>query len=315
MEAGPSCVSGQETNSEPARPSVDELASAQDAATSRGGERLRLRLDIAYDGTDFVGWAVQPGRRSVAGVIGAALKTLLRQQVPMVVAGRTDSGVHATGQVAHIDTNAKAVIAVAPRSLEPSLAAGLHGLLRRLAGMLPADIRVMRITPAPPGFDARFSAIRRHYRYRIATAEWGANPVCRTDILDRPRPLDTQAMARAAAGLLGLHDFAAFCKPREGATTIRDLQQLTVRTDGTDVIIDVAADAFCHSMVRALVGALLAVGDGRQDPQFPARLLAAQQRSAQVHTAPAKGLTLIAVDYPDDDELAARAQQTRALRV
>lgn len=286
---------------------------------------VRLRLDLSYDGTGFAGWAVQPGQRTAAGVLGQALATLFRVPVPMVVAGRTDAGVHATGQVAHIDVDPDALRALTPRDRRPGgagvpatnaddLAPGLVGLSRRLAGLLPDDLRMRRATVAPPGFDARFSALRRHYVYRISTAEWGVEPLRRFDTLRWGRPLDIDAMVQAAGRLLGLHDFAAYCRPRPGATTVRDLQRLDVTADGDGVRIEVTADAFCHSMVRSLVGVLLAVGSGRFSVDRPAGLLEAGRRTAEIAVVAAHGLTLTGVDYPPDAELASRADLTRALR-
>ncbi|MBO0849447.1 MAG: tRNA pseudouridine(38-40) synthase TruA, partial [Pseudonocardia sp.] len=203
-------------------------------------------MDIGYDGTDFSGWAVQPGRRTVCGVITEALSTLVRRPVSLTVAGRTDAGVHATGQVAHVDL---------PASCE------LDGLVRRLARMLPGDVRVRAVTAVPPEFDARFSALRRHYRYRVAVTPYGAEPLRARDTLSWPHPADLEAMNAAARPLLGEHDFAAYCRHREGATTVRELQHLVWSDAGDGVLVaEVSADAFCHSMVRALVGALLAVG-------------------------------------------------------
>ena len=293
-------------------------------------DQARLRLDISYDGTDFSGWAIQPGLRTVAGELTDALQMLLREPVRLVVAGRTDAGVHATGQVAHVDVREEALRALAPRrtptadnlaadaqAVDPTaddLAAGRTGLLRRLAGVLPLDVRVRAVTVAPDGFDARFSALRRHYRYRIGTGEWGVEPADRRFVLARRRTLDAEAMSLAAAGLLGLRDFAAFCRPREGATTVRDLQALTVRQVGDEVRIDVTADAFCHSMVRALVGSLMTVGEFRVPIDRPAALQAAGKRSSEIHVAPAHGLTLLAVDYPPADELGLRAGVARARR-
>jgi tRNA pseudouridine38-40 synthase len=228
--------------------------------------------------------------------------------------------VHATGQVAHLDVARDTLRTLTPRdragqpdSADPT-AAGRLGLLRRLSGLLPPDLRVRAVTAAPDGFDARFSALRRHYRYRIGTAEWGVEPADRRFVLAGRRALDVEAMNLAAQALIGLHDFQAFCRPREGATTIRDLQQLAVTRHGDEVRIDVTADAFCHSMVRALVGSLLRVGELRIPVSRPAELQAAGLRSSQFHVAPAHGLTLMAVDYPPDDELGARAQTTRARR-
>ncbi len=280
---------------------------------------VRLRLDISYDGTDFSGWAIQPDSRTVAGVLTQALTVLVRRPVQLVVAGRTDAGVHALGQVAHVDIEVAALRALAPRNpAADEDVAARTGLLRRLAGVLPPDLRVRSVTLAPNGFDARFSALRRHYRYRVGTSVWGVEPRDRGFVLARRRALDTDAMTRAAAALIGLHDFAAFCRPRLGASTTRELQALSVARSGDpaagEVRIDVVADAFCHSMVRALVGSLLAVGEGREPVERPAAILAAGQRTSAIHVAPAHGLTLLAVDYPPDAELAGRAELTRARR-
>jgi tRNA pseudouridine38-40 synthase len=260
----------------------------------------------------------------VAGDLTQALTMLLRQPVQLVVAGRTDAGVHAQGQVAHLDVGLGALRALTPRSLAAADdEAARTGLVRRLAGVLPPDVRVRSVTTAPEGFDARFSALRRHYRYRVGTADWGVEPRDRRYVFARRRALDTDAMARAGAALIGLHDFAAFCRPREGASTTRELQALTVtrsthpgeRTNlSGEVWIDVVADAFCHSMVRALVGSLLAVGEGREPVEQPAAALAAGLRTSAIHVAPAHGLTLLAVEYPPDAELALRAELTRARR-
>lgn len=265
------------------------------------GLTARFRLDISYDGTDFSGWAAQPGRRTVAGVLTEALTLVLRAPVVLTVAGRTDAGVHATGQVASADL---------PADVDPAWA------LRRLARILPPDVRVTAVTPAPPEFDARFAALRRHYRYRIATAPWGAEPLRARDTLAWPHPLDLDAVTAASAALLGEHDFAAFCRRREGATTVRALERLEwIRGPGGVVEAAVSADAFCHSMVRSLVGALLDVGRGRRAVDWPGGLLGRDVRASDVAVAPAHGLTLVRVDYPEDAELAARAAVTRRVRV
>ena len=299
-------------------PAPDHRSTPRPALQTMSTAPVRLRLDLSYDGTDFSGWAVQPARRTVAGVLGEALRTLLRAPVPLVVAGRTDAGVHALGQVAHVDVDPAGLAALAPRGSDlPTDAAALVGLSRRLAGLLPDDVRVRGIVVAATGFDARFAALRRHYVYRVGTAQWGVSPMDRAHVLALRRPLDVDVMRRAAAALLGLHDFAAFCRPREGATTIRELQRLDVERAGPagdEVQIRVSADAFCHSMVRALVGALVAVGQGRAEVGMPAAVLTAGVRTAAVHVAPAHGLTLLAVDYPPDADLATRAGATRATR-
>jgi tRNA pseudouridine38-40 synthase len=230
------------------------------------------------------------------------LARVLRLPVSLTVAGRTDAGVHATGQVAHADV---------PRAVWEEQRAKL---VRRLRGVLPADIAVRAVREAPAGFDARFAALARHYVYRLTDTDAGPSPLRRADTVGWPRRLDSDAMAAAAGLLLGLHDFAAFCRRREGATTIRTLLDLRVERDGDLVRVHASADAFCHSMVRSLVGALSAVGEGRRPPEWPAELLTRRERSSQVPVAPAGGLTLVAVDYPPDEELAARVERTRALR-
>jgi tRNA pseudouridine38-40 synthase len=186
--------------------------------------------------------------------------------------------------------------------------------VRRLARFLPQDVRVLDIVRAPAGFDARFSALRRHYAYRLSTAPYGVEPQEARFVTAWLRPLDVDAMAVASRDLLGLHDFAAFCRQREGATTIRDLQRLDWSRDGDRITAHVSADAFCWSMVRSLVGALLAVGEQRREPGWCATLLDSAKRSSDFAAAPPHGLTLIGVDYPPDDELAARTKVTRDLR-
>lgn len=275
-------------------------------AASRLGDGgfVRLRLDLSYDGTAFAGWAAQPGQRTVQGTVEAALTVVLRQPVSLTVAGRTDAGVHATGQVAHADVPRELWAIDGPR------------LLRRLAGVLPPDVRVRAIAAAPPDFDARFAALSRRYIYRLIDAPWGAPPLRRLDTVAWPRPVDVDAMRRASAGLLGLHDFAAFCKHRPSATTTRTLQVLDWhREPGGEVAATVQADAFCHHMVRGLVGCLLSVGAGRHPVDWPESLLDATERCGAIPVAPAYGLTLVEVAYPDDAGLAARTEQTRARRV
>ncbi|HLH58204.1 MAG TPA: tRNA pseudouridine(38-40) synthase TruA [Streptosporangiaceae bacterium] len=267
---------------------------------------VRLRLDLAYDGSEFSGWAAQPGRRTVQEVTETALGRVLRLPEPpkLTVAGRTDAGVHARGQVAHVDVPAAAWTA----------AAGIA--TRRLAGALPPDVRLRGVAPAPDGFDARFSALWRRYRYRVCDDPAAADPLRRNETLWYPRPVGLDRMNEAAAALLGEHDFAAFCRRREGATTVRELLRLDWARDGDGVVVaTVVADAFCHNMVRALVGALLAVGEGRHGPDWPRRLLAAAVRDHAVHVAPAHGLCLEEVRYPPAAELAARAAATRRVRV
>lgn len=281
-------------------------------------DTVRLRIDAAYDGTAFAGWSSQPGLRTVQGTIEAALATVLRdpaEQVRLVVAGRTDAGVHATGQVAHLDlaTERWAALAADRRRGEPAAA-----LARRLNGVLAAtdpDVVITGIALAPTGFDARFSPIWRRYAYRIADEAALRDPLRRGHTLWQPGTLDEAAMDALAQRLVGLHDFGAFCKPREGSTTIRTLLDYRWRRDDDGVLLaTVRADAFCHSMVRALVGAAVAVGLGRREPDAIVELLRSAQRTSLFPVVAAKGLTLVEVGYPPDADLAARAEQTRARR-
>jgi tRNA pseudouridine38-40 synthase len=266
---------------------------------------VRLRIDLSYDGSAFSGWAAQPGRRTVEDVLAAALGRVLRLPSPpkLTVAGRTDAGVHARGQVVHLDVPEEAWSVTADRAMS------------RLAGVLPADVRIRAVAPALEGFDARFSALWRRYTYRVCDDEAAADPLRRHETLWYFRRLDLATMNQAARRLLGEHDFAAFCRRREGATTIRTLRALDWHRDahGT-ATATVAADAFCHNMVRALVGALLAVGEGRQAPGWPATVLAAAVRDPAVRVVPPHGLCLEEVGYPPPGELGVRAAAARHLR-
>ena len=265
---------------------------------------MRLRIDLAYDGTDFAGWAVQPGQRTVQAEVEAALATVLRLPgVRVTCAGRTDAGVHARGQVVHVDVPAAAYDGDA------------HALGRRLAGVLPPDVGPRAVRAAPLGFDARFSPLWRRYAYRLTEHPFGLEPLRRHDVVAHGRALDVDAMEEAAHGLLGEHDFAAFCRRREGATTVRTLLELHwAREPGELLVATVLADAFCHSMVRSLVGACLAVGEGRRDTHWPVEVLSGRVRRPDVTVAPAKGLTLEEVHYPPDEEVAARAAAARRRR-
>ncbi|MET9824108.1 tRNA pseudouridine(38-40) synthase TruA [Streptomyces sp. NPDC006349] len=268
---------------------------------------VRVRLDLSYDGREFSGWAKQAGgRRTVQGEIEDALRTVTRspETYELTVAGRTDAGVHARGQVAHVDL---------PRAVWAEHRAKL---LKRLAGRLPRDVRVWALREAPGGFNARFSAVWRRYAYRVTDNPGGVDPLLRGHVLWHDWPLDVDAMNEAARGLLGEHDFAAYCKKREGATTIRTLQELSLVRGDADGIITatVRADAFCHNMVRSLIGALLFVGDGHRGPDWPAKVLAAGVRDSAVHVVRPHGLTLEEVGYPADELLAARNLEARNKR-
>jgi tRNA pseudouridine38-40 synthase len=266
---------------------------------------VRVRLDVAYDGAGFSGWAKQRSLRTVQGELESAIGTVLRLPGPveLTVAGRTDAGVHARGQVAHVDLPAEVWAAESGR------------LRRRLAGRLPWDVRVWEVAQAPAGFNARFSAVWRRYAYRIGDHPGGVDPLLRGHVLWHDRPVDVDAMNAAAKLLLGEHDFAAYCKKREGATTIRTL--LDVRWERTDsglAVATVRADAFCHNMVRALVGAMILVGDGHRPAGFPGEVLAGKARHSAVNVVRPHGLTLEEVGYPPDDRLAARNREARNLR-
>lgn len=273
---------------------------------------MRLRLDLAYDGAGFHGWAKQLELRTVQSEVEQALDTVLRRTgSSLTVAGRTDTGVHARGQVAHLDADPAVVAKAGGRSREPTLAA----LRRRVNGVLDADVRILRFTEAPPGFDARFSAIWRRYTYRIADRAEVVDPLKRGQVLTWSRALDLDAMNAAAQLLLGEHDFAAFCRRRAGATTIRSLHDLRWEREPSGVAVaTVRADAFCHNMVRALVGCLVAVGEHRRDAAWAVGVLAGRQRDPAVRVVRPHGLTLEEVRYPPDAALAARALESRALR-
>ena len=352
---------------------------------------MRIRLDIAYDGTHFRGWAVQPGLRTVQGTIESALARILGGQPRLVVAGRTDAGVHASGQVAHLDLDEAQVIrlrsaarrggavahdggAVAhdgsaaahdssisvhagaegrrvavsaeqtagvmrPQAAAPdpdaatdataaspgtaadeateTTAAAAARLAARIRGVLGAysDVAVQRTSLAPEGFDARFSAVWRRYAYRVADADAGYDPLERHRTTTVRGSVNEGAMDAAARSLIGLHDFAAYCKPREESTTIRTLLEFDWRRDAEGVLVaNVKADAFCHSMVRALVGACVAVGQGRLGVEDVAAIRDRAERTNEFTVLAARGLTLTEVGYPLDELLGARAEQTRARR-
>jgi tRNA pseudouridine38-40 synthase len=281
-------------------------------AAPANSEHVRVRLDISYDGTDFHGWASQKGDlRTVQGVLEDKLSLVTRHPITLVVAGRTDAGVHADGQVAHADIPAEAF---EQRSLNRP-----EDLVRRLSRMLPRDIRLSAATSAPENFDARFSALRRHYVYRVTTSDAGPRPVRSRDTAVWRKSVELGKVQSAADALLGLNNFAAYCKAREGATTIRELQKfqwedVSTASEPETYEAHVVADAFCWSMVRSLVGACLTVGEGRRAQSFTADLLEETERSSAVPVAPANGLNLVQVDYPVDADLAERAMATRAVR-
>ena len=260
----------------------------------------RLRIDLAYDGSNFAGWAKQPDRRTVQECVEQALATVSQITPETIVAGRTDAGVHATGQVIHVDL---------PETL------GLDDLVYKLNRLLDEDIRIHNISIAPEAFHARFSALRRYYRYKILDDNKVLDPLDRLDVSSWYRPLDCDVMNKTSSLLLGEHDFAAFCKYREGATTIRTLEKYEwKRSPEGFLVADIVADAFCYSMVRNLVGAVVCVADGRFDPEWIVGVLNNKERVSDSLVFPSRGLTLYQVDYPDDAELLERAKKTIARR-
>jgi len=261
----------------------------------------RLRIDIAYDGTAFFGWATQPDKRTIQDLVEEAIACISRSDVESVVAGRTDAGVHATGQVIHVDLP------------ETVFTDGLtyRDLRYKLNRILDEDVRIMEISDAPEGFHARFSALRRIYTYKILDNNEVIAPLSRYDVAPWYRLLDVDLMNKASALVLGHHDFAAFCKFKEGGTTIRTLEKYQWHRDSEGLLIaEVIADAFCYSMVRNLVGAVVCVADGRKDPSWMAELLANKERVSDSLVFPARGLSLTRVEYPSDDELLDRARVT-----
>jgi tRNA pseudouridine38-40 synthase len=286
------------------------------ASPHRGGglaSSLRIRIDFGYDGTAFSGWAMQPGKRTVETELSAALTLILRASTPvrLVVAGRTDAGVHARGAVAHADIDPAGWALLPGRS--PRSPA--ESALARLNGVLPADVVVHRVSLPPEGFNARFSATQRRYLYRICDRPQLLDPLRRADTLVHRHRLDTALMHAAGQQMLGLRDFSAYAKKRDGATTIRTLLDFSwVRTGEGEVEASVAADAFCRSMVRALVGAMIPVGEGRQPVDWPAQVLMAGRRHPGVVVVPAHGLSLQEVTYPPDVEVGGRATSTRFRR-
>lgn len=276
-------------------------------------ESVRLRLDLAYDGTDFHGWAKQKGGlRTVQQIVEEKLSMVLRHPVELTVAGRTDAGVHASGQVAHLDTTRAAL---GQRSIDGDPTK----LVKRLAKLLPADVRVHACTEVPADFDARFSALRRRYVYRITTHPRGALPTRARDTATWFKPVDLELMQAAADQLVGLNDFVAFCKAKPHATTIRELlafEWKDVSTPAEPQLYEahVTADAFCWSMVRSLVGCCLRVGEGSRGVDFATHMLREESRSSEIPLADAQGLSLVGVDYPDAEQLAARAAMTRGRR-
>ena len=266
-----------------------------------GGNR-RLRIDFSYDGTDFQGWAKQPDYRTVQGTLEDLISKLTRSTVDCVTAGRTDAGVHATGAVLHVDI---------PLSSEIDI----ENFTYKLNRILDEDIRITSVVEAPEGFHARYSAIARHYEYRISDGSRPISPLERHYVADWYRPLDLEKLNQASTSLVGTHDFAAFCKWRERATTVRTLLDFSWKRDETGLLTaHLAADGFGYNMVRNLVGAAVCVGEGRYDFDWILGVLTDKARVSDSYVFPARGLTLAKVDYPDDSQLPAIAAEAWASR-
>lgn len=289
----------------------------------------RVRFDLAYDGTLFHGWAAQPGLRTVQSELEDALALVFRGTIPLTVAGRTDAGVHAAHQVAAADlpsdspllsnlprlTRRLNVLLASAYAAHCRLLAPRGDLSRALAPRGASDLVIQQLSIVSENFDARFSAEARHYRYLLVDRPESMLPTRRFEQWWVPSgELDEERMNSAASLLVGIHDFLSFCRPRDGATTIRNLRRLEVTRDGGPVRIDVSADAFCHSMVRSLVGALVEVGRGNRDEQWVASLVQNPARSHGVPVAPAAGLTLVGVDYPPKEQWDARNAAARQQR-
>jgi tRNA pseudouridine38-40 synthase len=252
-------------------------------------ETIRLRIDLAYDGTNFSGWARQPDQSTVQGELETALATLTGLSEPLLTvgAGRTDAGVHARGQVAHVDWPASVWQRISGLAVE------------KLNALTPTDITIMGVSAVEPSFDARFSAKWRRYRYYLCDDQPVLDPLLRGWVLLWPKRLDVVSMHEAAQKLVGERDMAVFCKKRPESSTVRNLEHVLVSRSLIKnlVVAEFVAQSFCHSMVRSMVGALLAIGDGRHEPSWLSELLNEKERSSAVQVAPAHGLVLEEVGY------------------
>jgi len=272
------------------------------------GGLVRFRVDLAYDGTDFAGWAKQPGLRTVEGDLVKMFEKVFgksKTDFDMRVAGRTDSGVHAKHQVCHLDIPQKRLSRIGRDPLNAF----------RLNTLIADDLIILDIHQITSDFDARFSALGRSYRYTIVDPEFKKDPMLVRYALTHKRVLDVDLMNLAAKELIGLKDFAAFCKPRAGASTIRNLTTFQVSRDpGGLITIDIHADAFCHNMIRSLVGSIMAVADGRLSIQDLIQAQKSGKRANKFKTIDAKGLSLESIDYPDPADYAKQANLNRVMR-
>lgn len=278
---------------------------------------IRLRLDLAYRGAPFHGWARQPGLLTVQGRMEEALTLITRQPAQLTVAGRTDAGVHARGQVAHLDVPQEFWISLSRGREENDQVRGerLRARLEGLAGRgLNGALAIKQVRVVSRDFDARFSALSRTYRYLICDDPRAQDP-CRLDIARTSSPLEETTMRVAAQALCGEHDFLPFAKPREGATTVRTLHSFNISRPGAGIVqAMIRADAFCHSQVRFMMGALIEIGRGKYQPNWIGELLAEGVRDQRVPLADGRGLTLWEVAYPPEDEYALQAQKAKVVR-
>ncbi|GAA1356686.1 tRNA pseudouridine(38-40) synthase TruA [Arthrobacter rhombi] len=303
-------------------PSTPPMPDAADALAATAGPpagtaapaMVRIMLRLAYDGSGFSGWAVQPGRRTIQGCLEEALQLLFRRPVRTTVAGRTDAGVHARGQVVHFDLT-DAEYRALPRgknlTADEALLRRVRGVVSRIGG----EVFVHEARAAAPGFDARFSALWRRYTYRIADGQERWDPLTRGTTLWHPHELDAELLNAEASSALGRHDFLSYCRPKDFATTIRTLEGFSFnRRDDGILVASLQADAFCHNMVRTLIGAVLRVADGEEAPGWIDRRIAEPVRDHRTRLAAPHPLVLEEVAYPDDWALAERAESTRARR-
>jgi len=267
---------------------------------------FRAKITLAYDGTNFFGWGKQADRRTVQGEIESALQTLYRLDLDTVVAGRTDAGVHASGQVIHVDL---------PIGNSANLGFEFEDLGYRLNRILSEEIRIKKVERAHEDFHARFGALRRHYIYKIQDGQGIIDPVKRLDITPWYRTLDIEKMNQAASLLIGENDFFSYAKYREFATTIRKLERFDFqRNEAGEIVSHISADAFCYNMVRSLIGTMVYIGEGRFPITWAKEVLDKRERPSDSVVFPARGLTFIGVDYPSDSELAARTVKTMSMR-
>jgi len=270
---------------------------------------FRFKLEIAYDGTDFAGWAKQPKLRTVQGEIIRGLEKIFgkdKDDFGMRVAGRTDKGVHANSQIAHVDLSEKQLKRIGRG----------HPVAERLNRIIDGDVRIISFEPAAPGFDARFSALFRRYRYSIADKSVTPNPMLSRFALTVPWALDVAPMNEAAKEFYGLKDFRAYCKEREGTTTIRVLREIVVKRRKADGVIEIEieADAFCHNMVRSIVGALMAAGSGRATTEDIRKSLTGKRNDHAYKVQSPHGLSLIKIAYPPKSKLAEQAMLAKRVR-